>query len=190
MPYDEVHNAYQDFKHHVAKTSQNDNPYKFRMIMELDIEVNLEPRLWKNFMSKVGEFLGMNIDLLAQSQIYYGFDNREVLSQLEGEALPASELIKDIDVSVKEVVKLNPKERNKLVDDRFNEFNYAYEAKGNTRAVYLFRVFKHCADAGLAKNQTLSILEDIVEYHSGDFDYVMKRTGLLNQINRSYNETN
>ena len=188
MDVSEVHNTYQDFKHHIARTSNPDNPYKFRMIMELDVEVKLDHRLWKNFMSKVGEFLGMKIDLLAQSQIYYGFEGREVLSQLEGESIPASELMKDIDTEVKKVEKLPQRERNKLVDDKFNVFNYAYEMEGNFRATALFRVFKQASESGLNKEQVVCILDDIIEYHGNDRDAVYKRTGLMNQIERHYED--
>lgn len=188
MPYTEVHDMYQDYKHLIAKTSQEDNPFKFRMIMELDVEVKLESRLWKSFMEKVAEYLGLKIDLLAQSQIYYGFKGRKVLSQLEGEPLPASELMKDLDTKVEEVVKLTGKARLKAFEDKFNVFSYAYEAEGTTRAVYLFRVFKQAVELGFSKEQVLETIEDISDYHGTDLEFIYKRTGLKRQIERAFND--
>ena len=186
ITYTEAHDMLSDFRHIVAKTSNENNPYKFRAIVELDIEVNLDSRLWKNFMSKVGEYLGLELDLLPKSQIYYGFKGREVLTNLEGEPLPASELIKTIDILPKEVKRLT---KNKLIEayeDRFEIFKYAYESGGNTAAASMFRAFKHGRDLGMEKEQVIDLLKDICDYRGTDFEYIMKRTGMMNQINRDY----
>ena len=175
-----------DYKHHVAKTSDDNNPYKFRAIIELDIEVNLDSRLWKNFMSKVGEHLGLELDLLPQSQIYYGFKDRQVLSNLDGDSLPASELMKTVDVLPKEVKKLPANRMNATYEDRFNVFEYAYEVGGDTGATAMFRAYKHAYDLGMSKDMVIMLLKDICDYRDTDFDYIMKRTGMMKQIERSY----
>jgi hypothetical protein len=175
-----------DYKHLIALTSDENNPYKFRALVELDIEVNLDARLWKNFMAKVGEHLGLELDLLPKSQIYYGFKGREVLANLEGEPLPASELVKTIEIIPKEVKRLTSVKISEAYEDRFNIFNYAYEVGGNTGATAMYRAFKHARDLGFTKEQVISLLQDICEYRGTDYEYIMKRTGMNNQIKREY----
>ena len=187
ITWTEAHDMLQDYKHLIAQTSSADNPYKFRVIVELDIEVNLDSRLWKNFMAKVGEHLGLELDLLAKSQIYYGFKGREVLSNLDGDPLPASELIKTIDAVPKEVKRLSVGKVNEAYENRFEIFKYAYEVGGQTGAASMFRAFKHAQDLGMVKQQVLDLLHDVCEYRDTDFDYIMKRTGMMNQINKAFN---
>ncbi len=185
ISYTEAHDILSDYTHHIAKTSDDSNPYKFRALIELDVEINLDARLWKNFMAKVGEHLGLELDLLPKSQQYYGFKGREVLSNT-AEPLEASEIVKTIDMLPKEVKKLQPAKRGEVYDDRFNVFNYAYEVEGDTGATAMYRAFKHAHDLGFTKDQVIGLLMDICEYRGTDFDVIMKRTGMLNQIRRAY----
>ena len=69
---------------------------------------------------------------------------------------------------------------------RFDVFKYAYECTGDTGASYMYRAFRHARDLGFTQEQVISLVEDICEYRGTDFDAIMKRTGMLNQINRSY----
>ena len=185
IEYTEAHDLLGDYTHHIAKTSDDSNPYKFRVLIELDIEVNLDSRLWKNFMAKVGEHLGLELDLLPKSQMYFGFKGREVLSCIS-EPLPASEIIKTIDVVPKEVKRLTKNKVIEAYEDRFDIFKYAYESGGNTAAASMFRAFKHGRDLGMEKEQVVDLLKDICDYRGTDFEYIMKRTGMMNQINRDY----
>ena len=187
IEWTEAHDMLGDYTHHIAKTSNPDNPYKFRVLIELDIEVKLDSRLWKNFMSKVGEHLGLELDLLPMSQMYFGFNGREVLSNI-GEALGASELVKTINVLPKEVKRLTAAKIHDAYEDRFNAFNYAYEVTGDTGASAMYRAYKHGHDLGFSKEQVISLLEDICDYRGTDVDAIMKRTGMMNQITRSYLE--
>ena len=185
ITYTEAHDLLGDYTHHIAKTSDDSNPYKFRALVELDIEVNLDSRLWKNFMAKVGEHLGLELDLLAKSQQYYGFKGREVLSN-EGIPLEASELVKTIDMLPKTVKVLVGNKKQEAYEDRFNVFNYAYEVEGDTGSSAMYRAFKHGHDLGFTQEQITSLLKDICDYRGTDYDYIMKRTGMSNQIRRAY----
>jgi len=186
ITWHEAHDMLGDFNHLIAKSSDNNNDYKFRILLELDIEVNLDARLWKNFMANVGDYIGLKLDLLAKSQIYYGFKGREVLENLDCSPLPASELIKNIDTAVEEVKPLTIAKMDEAFDNKFDVFSYAYECEGDTGASYMYRAFKHAKDLGFTKDMVLALLKDICVYRDTDFDYIMKRTGMLNQIDRAY----
>ena len=186
ISWTEAHDMLQDFNHHVAKTSSNDNPYKFRVMIELDIEVNIDSRLWKAFMGKLGNYIGLKLDLLPQSQQFYGYEDRDVLSTLDGDALPASEFVKNLDVDIKPVKRLSPQKVLGVIEDSFDVFSYAYEYSGEWGGTTMFRAFKHLQSLGGSEEQVVTLLQDICDYRSVDFDAAMKRTSLLSQIQRAY----
>ena len=76
--------------------SQSKNPYKFRVLLPIDVVINIDRSKWKLFMQQVSDHLGIEIDSLPQSQVYYGFNDREVLSNPDGMLLEASEIVKRI----------------------------------------------------------------------------------------------
>jgi len=186
ITWTEAHDMLQDYTHHVSMTSNDTNPYKFRVMIELDIEVKLDSRLWKAFMSKLGNHIGLELDLLPQSQQYYGFKGREVLSTLDGDALPASEFVKNLDIEIKPVKRLTSQKVSEVINDSFDVFKYAYEYSGDWGGTTMFRAFKHLQALGGSEEQVISLLQDICDYRSINFDAAMKRTSLLNQITRAY----
>ncbi len=188
ITYTEAHDMLSDFNHHIAKTSNNENPYKFRVLLELDITLEINNMLWKSLMESVKRYTGLDIDILAYSQIYFGYKDREVLSIIDADKFPISSLLPDLSKEIKTVKKLPTSKINDAFDDRFNIFEYAYEAAGDTRSAFLYRAMKHCFDLGFSKEQTFSLVEDIIEYHGNNVQSIYKRTGLNRQIERVYSK--
>jgi hypothetical protein len=137
-------------------------------------------------MSKIGDYLGLNIDLLAKSQMFFGYKDRSVLSELESSPFPASELIKTIDFVPPVVKQVTSSKKNEIYEDRFNYFKYAYEAQGKTKSAYLFRLMRHTHDLGFTFEENDNIIRDVVDYHGNDINYIYKRTGLDRQLRRLY----
>ena len=128
----------------------------------------------------------MNVDILAYSQVFYGYSGREVKTTIDAETLPVSELLKEVHIPIQVVKKLGKSAKDAVYEDRFNKFEYAYLAGGDTRSSYLYRVLRHCKDMGMNKEVTVEILEDIMDYHSNNPEDIYKRTGLDKQIDRLY----
>ena len=90
---EEAHFLLEGINHHIARTSDPDNAFKFRVLVEMDMIVKIDSITWKHFIKIVGMKLGLSIDPVPQSQIFYSYKGREVLSETDGEPLAVKELI-------------------------------------------------------------------------------------------------
>ena len=164
ITYKECHDLLADYKHCIAKTSNYENPYKFRCIIPLDIIVELNSTKWRVFMEKVSNHLGIKIDLLPQSQIYYGFANRELLVNNDGIELEASELIKDLGEPIKVVQPVSAQKRNSIWNNRMSEFAYAYKGREGGRSLHngLFNAMRHAYDLGFSYQENVDLTDDII----------------------------
>jgi len=155
-----------DYNHLIARTSSN-NPYKFRVLIPTDITVQLSNEKWKPFMKKVQEHLGIEIDLLPKSQIYYGYKDREVISNFGAMDLEASELVKNIEVPKKVVKTITTSSGlTKAWESRLTTFRYAYECpSGKGLHLAFFRAMKHAFDLGFSIEMNRELFEDILDYN-------------------------
>jgi len=161
---DDAANMLGDYRFHMARTSNDENPYKYRIIIPMDIEVDLDAVRWKKFYELVGLHLGLNIDILPQSQIFYGFDGRDVISNNEGELLEASKLVPEIRIEHRVVQLVSEDKRNALWEDREREWHYAYTAKAGTGYhMALFKAMRHAYDLGFSYDSIQELIDDIVE---------------------------
>jgi len=182
---EEAFDLLQDYKFLMARTSDKDNPYKFRVIMPIDVVIELDRSKWKLFMQQVAEHLGMTIDNLPQSQIYYGFSDREVLINEDGELLEASEIVKRIQEPVKKVQLLPRAQLNRKWEDRLNEFAYAYNAKsGEGLHLSLFKAMKHAFDLGFSYEENIGLLDDIMDYMEDE-----PRANFIDSLNSQRDQT-
>ena len=174
---DEVADRLADYKFHMARTSDKENPYKYRIVMPLDIAVDLDRTRWKEFYSLVGMHLDLNIDKLPQSQIFYGFSDRELISNLEGDMLEASKIVPEIRVDVKMVQPASEAKRNAIWEDRESEWRYAYEQKGDGFHFVLFKAMRHAYDLGFSYNTMMELIDDIISKNSRD-----PRSGFMSSL--------
>lgn len=159
----EVADRLQDYKYHMALTSDKNNIYKYRIIMPLDIEVDLDRTKWKEFYAMCGMHLDLNIDKLPQSQIFYGFSDRELISNNEGDLLEASKIVPEIKIETKMVQPASQEKRNAIWEDRTREWKYAYTAKsGKGYHLALFKAMRHAYDLGFSYEQNMELIDDII----------------------------
>ncbi|RLA62744.1 MAG: hypothetical protein DRQ78_07635 [Epsilonproteobacteria bacterium] len=185
----ECSNFLADYKHIICRTSNAENPYKYRIIIPTDIAVDVTNEQWPHFMRKVGEYLGMDIDILPKAQIYYGYSGREPIIQLEGEDLEASELIKGLHIPKVEIKKLSSDKLKRVYADRLRVFEWFYNsgseapigsdnARANTHNT-LWLASVHAHDLGLPLDVALAIMYDI-----DDFRQKKVRPGYLAGLER------
>lgn len=175
----EVADRLQDFRYHMALTSDATNPYKFRVLLQFDIEVKIPRSQWTSFIEIVSMYLGlpMPIDKLPQSQIFYGFSDREVISN-DGDMVEASKLIPEIPTDIPVAIKVSREARNAIWEDRKGEFKYAYEAEsGKGYHLGLFRAMRHAADLGFSYDEVMELIDDIV-----DTNGTTPRNGFMNSL--------
>lgn len=165
---EEAHMMLSDINHHIALTSDNSNKFKFRVLLELDSEVHLDPITWKHFYLKIAEELGLKADPLPQSQIFYSYAGRKVLSNIEAKPIATRDYLmyaKDCatDKDIKPSVLSNAQKRAQL-NDVLGTFEYAFESPFGQGSRNMYRMVRHAQDLGATEEDALQLLEDCNEY--------------------------
>lgn len=148
----EAHLLLHDYNHYIVRTSDPDNQFKFRTILELDALVDIDEFMWKAFIQEIANELGLIIDILPQSQIFFSFKNRTILKQTEGKCLPTKHLLERAALAARD----KPKPARQLPDSTkvqqlqnpMDTFHYAYAAEPGERSVKMYRALAHAIDLG------------------------------------------
>jgi len=161
---EECHDMLGDFNHHIARTSDETNPFKFRIMLELDKYITIEPPKWKKFVESIGKYLGIDIDLLPPSQIMFGYKGRNVLSVIDGVPLEVKQHL--IYANTEEAKKTipTPKEAKTMLSNPMTTFSYAYDAERGGRSLALIRAAKHAKDLGATVDEIIDLVDDINSY--------------------------
>ena len=168
---EEMHFMLNDFNHYIVLTSDPDNIHKYRVVLELDTEVKLDNRAWRKFIKHLSESIAINADILPQSQVYFSYGNRLIYTQLEAEPVITREfVIKALTEDTIEIEDLTDTAKNKLLQDRFNTFIYAFEAPYGTASRNVIKAVYHLKRLGGTYKQALDLFNDIQEYWSDPFE--------------------
>lgn len=152
IPIDEIPSVLGDYRFHVARTSDENNPMKYRILMKSDIDIDIKTPEYKNLLLNIGELLGVKPDRFGRDQFIYGYAGREVISQMEGKDLEVSKLIQKSVELPKEFKggKKTQKQLEGIYDNRRTFFHYAYDIArgGNEIHSKLYMFFRHMHNVG------------------------------------------
>jgi hypothetical protein len=165
---EEAHMMLGDINHHIALTSDNNNTFKFRALLELDAEVSLDSVTWKHFYLKIADDLGLNADPLPQSQIFYSYAGRTVYSNLDASAIETRDYLmyaKDRTANKEMQTKvMTNSQRQAQLDDALVTFEFAFEAPYGEGSRSMYRMVRYAQDLGATMEESLQLLEDCNEY--------------------------
>ena len=165
---EEIHVLLEEYNHYVVRTSDPENEFKYRVILELDSIVDISERMWKEFLTEISEELGLIIDILPQSQIFLSFKNRNVLLQLTGRTLTTKFLLERAAIRLQDKpappATLPSQERNALLADPRETFAYAFAAEKGERSISMYRAMAHAIDLGADGNYIHKLAEEINGY--------------------------
>ena len=183
----ECHLLLSEYNHHIARTSNPNNEFKFRIVLEVDIVVDLPDTTWVKFQALLADYLGLTIAPVPKSQIFYAYGAEEVLSVTDGEAVGVRDMVVSA-VKAEMVAKPKPlsaKEKVSQLQDRRNTFALAYYHPKETGMSSRMSEAAHKAkNLGADKEYILDLLDDIqgsVEYPLDNERYI---TTLVNQVER------
>lgn len=184
---EEAHFMLSDINHHIALTSDPDNEYKFRILLELDSVVELDGIRWKHFYLAIAKSLALKVDPLPQSQIFYSYPNRDILSVTDAEPIE----VKDFLVIANEEAhhKLQPltsAQQKAQLKDPLTTFEYAYEAPMGAGSRNMIRMVYHMKDLGASLEDTIEALNDVQEYWAVPMDPERFETTIIAQAHRIY----
>jgi hypothetical protein len=179
-----------DINHHIALSSDASNEYKFRVLIELDAPVELTPIAWKHFYLEIANDLALKVDPLAQSQIFFSYADRPVLSLTDAEPLEVRDYVMNaIDKSnAKDFAdrSLTNNQRKAQLSDTLETFNYAFNSENGTGSRNMIRAAYHARDLGATRDETVTLVEDINDYwiQGMPLDRLDK---ILDQVRRLFN---
>lgn len=160
----EMHFMLMDINHHVALSSDPNNDYKFRVLIELDSVVELSPIAWKHFYLAIADDLAIKADPLPQSQIFFSYADRPVLSHLDAEPLAVRDYVMTANekaLAKSEPAKITSSAKQALLDNPLSTFAYAYEAPFGSGSRNLIRAAMHAKDLGAGTDYVQNLLSDI-----------------------------
>lgn len=167
MSAEDAHTVLGGINHHVALTSDADNVFKYRVIIELDAIVTLDPTEWKRFYVAIANDLGIQVDVLPQSQIFFSYRDRQTLSVVDGDPLATRDYImkaKERGAATLTPSELSKREQNNQLNNPLETFWYAYEANAGRRSTLYYRAMRHAKDLGASLDYVINLLNGVNEY--------------------------
>lgn len=163
----EAHFLLSDLNHHIALSSDPSNDYKFRVLIELDSVVDLDPITWKHFYTSVADHLALKIDILPQSQIFFSYAGRPILSVIDATPLEVRQFI--IDAKEKRTATaprpLTSSQQRALLSDQLETFKYAFECPINGPGLRsLIRMAYHAHDLGASTPEIIDLILQVNDY--------------------------
>ncbi len=185
---EECHFILQDINHHIARTSDINNPFKFRILLELDAIVDIPDIQWRAFIKSIADTLSIKTDPLPKSQIAFSYSGRNVLSVIDANPIEVKDhLILAASTEIKAVQpKLTANERKALLEDPLNTFSYAYMAEEGEGSRSLIRAVYHAKDLGMSLDETIELMHDINNYWYYPLDSKRLDTTIISQIKRIF----
>lgn len=163
----ETHIMLGDINHHIALSSDPDNEYKYRILIEFDSHVNISAQAWKYFSADVAKDLAIKVDPLPQSQVFFSYSGREVYSQTDSSPLEIRDYVmraleKESNNEIE--TKVSTKQAQSMLSDALSTFNYAFEAPNGQGSRSMIRAAYHAKDLGASREDTLQLVQDINDY--------------------------
>ena len=153
----EAHVLLEDINHFIVRSSDKNNDKKFRVIIQLDKEINVSNYNWVPFIRIVARELGFLIDEIPKSQIFFSYKTsaETILKQVEGRPLEVQPYLDLLSVYLTEkgrneveVENLTEAQRKCLLDDPMTTFAQAYEAKDGEGRRKLIWAIKRARELG------------------------------------------
>lgn len=180
---EECHFMLSDINHHIALSSDPNNQFKYRVIIELDASVELDSTSWKHFYLAIASDLALHVDPLPQSQIYYAYPNRDVYSTLDAEPLVTRDYIMAAKEksSSKSYTPTTTAQKRALLSDPLTTFAYAFDAPDGVGSRNIIRAMYHLRDLGGTQENALELFEAIQNYWPRPFEPT-RAEAMINQI--------
>ena len=167
MPMADAHFILSDINHHISTTSDPSNVLKYRILIELDAPVELSALAWKHFYTNIATVLGLDVDVLPQSQLFFSYGSATVLSTIDAEPIHVRDYVMSANEKAQSIENTKPATKSQietLLADPYTTFNYAYECQPGARSRTLIRAARHAKDLKMPIPAILDLLQDINDF--------------------------
>lgn len=163
---EEMHLILGRVDHHIARTANKDNPFKYRIVVPLTTKVDVPINYWKHFVKSIADYLGIKIDNLGASQCFYGYEGRK-LHTTTGQASidPSTHL----EMAAMKVAEIEEKRAaawpQHLVDEAlehpYTTFGYAYDCEPGKGTNMMLGAISQAKELGASKEYIVGLLYSI-----------------------------
>lgn len=182
-----AHDMLSDINHHIARTSNKDNPMKYRLLIELDSKISLTSKQWKKFMIAVENLLCIPLDKLPMSQIFFSWSDRKVLSVVDKHPLETKDLLM-IATEVKEdsnqidTSKLTKAQKSDLLKNPLETFWYMFEAENGSGSRNMIKAVYHIRALGGTKEDAETLVRKANDFWVAPMPERRLTTTILSQL--------
>lgn len=186
MTDEETHFILQDFNHHIVRTSDASNPFKYRILLELDAYVDLESKLWKPFIKSIAEYLQLTPDILPKSQKFFSYSGRTILSVTDKQPIAVKEhlMMAHALVEAKPTTTLSPAQKKAAVSNLRSTLDFAYESEDGRGGINLVKSVHRMAELGMEASEIEAVIRDINDYWVAPMSEERLERTILSQIDR------
>ena len=168
-------------------TFDDNNAYKYRVLLELDSLVELSDIEYKGFIKAISDFLGLNADILPRSQIYYSYSDRDVLSVTNANPLEAREFLliakglEDSNVYISPS-DLTAEQKATQLENPQATFDFAFNAPQGKGSVALWRAARMAKELGMSNEDIINLVYEINSYWTYPMPEARLRSTIISQV--------
>ncbi len=188
----EMHKKLSEYNHVIATTSDSSNLFKYRIIMEANIEYDISKQHWQGFMDIISGQLGIeDNDNLKKDQKYYCYADTVLLENINGKSVQVSDIQLEFPDKEEKQLKLEIKELlppNKQSEWYKNLMSIAKkwlrENDFHTHQKY-YGLGINCLVKGYSLDVTMQIVDEVMRQNEDSFRTGYNLRGYLkNRIER------
>lgn len=184
----EAHEILADINHHIALTSDPNNDFKFRVLVELDAYIEVPQNAWRHFTKSIADYLSLTADLLPQAQIYFSYADREVYSVTDKEKVEARDHIlyalAQAEAKPEKPKPVTKAESQALINDKLGTFGYCFEAPQGAGSRSMIRMVHHAKELGMTNEEIENLVLEANDYWAVPMDRTRLDNTILSQVRR------
>ena len=171
---EEMHQILGKVDHHIARTADKNNPFKYRIILPLVTPVTVPVSHWKYFVKSIADYINVPIDNLGASQCFYGYNNREVYTTIGKSKIEPSTHLEMASMKVAEIEEKRaaawPKHlADKALEHPYTTFGYAYDCEPGKGTNMMLGAISQAKELGASKEYIVGMINSINDF----WDYPM-----------------
>lgn len=187
ITHSEAHFMLEDINHHIALSSDASNHFKFRVLLQLDSAVDVDSLVWRKFFTLISEDLGLKADPVPQSQIFFSYSGREVLSTLDASPLPIRDyLMQAMESTPPPISKsYSTPQKQAMLADELTTFAYCFECPengGGSRS--MIRMAYHAKELGMSNDEIVALVHRANNYWTNSLPEARLEATILSQVRR------
>lgn len=177
-----------NIQHIIARTSNKDEPKRFRLILDLDELTDFSEINYKKFAKTIAHDLNIYADYLSPAQVYFAYAHSNPLCYFEGKQINTKDYIKaagKIEETQSEPI---DEQKAKEIRQKYPNrvlFKKAFAAKPGDRSTKTYAALRYAVQLGFTKQEVIELFEEINRSWLVPFDQSSYQN-FLKQIQKDY----